>query len=89
MTAETVINICGDYRNPVIFPLPDNFRTGMAGVQCKCGRFLANVRPVLAIAGEGYWRDECIHDVRGDCSRCGKDVQAGDGFAWSWDAWFE
>lgn len=88
--ASPAIFICGGGReNPVPVPLPDDFKPGMSGVQCKCGRFMSNVRPVVEISGSGYWRGESIHDVRGDCSRCGSDVQAESGHAWSWDAWFE
>jgi hypothetical protein len=69
--------------------LPDDFRTGMAGVQCCCGRFLSRARPVIVIRGEGYSRGECLSEVRGDCGRCGEDVPAGQGWWLAWDAWFE
>ena len=67
----------------------------MSGIQCKCGRFLANVQATSGTAGEGYSWHEFLADVRGDCKRCGPDVQArrsedafGDS-AWWWsaDAW--
>jgi hypothetical protein len=59
----------------------------MSGIQCGCGRFLANAHAVIGVGGIG---DFYISDVRGDCSRCGKDVGAGhEGETWwfSWDYW--
>ena len=59
----------------------------MAGIKCKCGRFLAKPRATSDQAGEGYSWHEFLADVRGDCSRCGPDVQASrEGEAWWWDA---
>lgn len=62
----------------------------MAGVQCKCGRFLAKPRALCDSGGEGYSFHIFLSDVRGDCKRCGPDVQAsreGECWWWSWDAW--
>ena len=60
----------------------------MAGIQCRCGRFLAKPHATCATNEWGDWH---LDDVRGDCSRCGPDVQAdreGDNiWWWSWDAW--
>jgi len=62
----------------------------MNGIQCRCGRYLAKAH---AIAGRspGDYGDWCLADVRGDCSRCGTDVQAGrEGdmcWWWAWDVW--
>jgi hypothetical protein len=58
----------------------------MSGIQCGCGRFLADAHAVIGIR----FMDPYIHDVRGDCSRCGPDVPAThEGEAWwfDWDAW--
>lgn len=56
-------------------------------IQCACGRFLANTRYWVTVSGF----DAHLSDVRGDCSRCGPDVQASrtgdDTWWWSWDAW--
>jgi hypothetical protein len=58
------------------------------GVPCKCGRFLANAHATCGIKGEGYSGHVFVAEVRGDCKRCGPDVQAmRDGWHWSWDAW--
>jgi hypothetical protein len=57
----------------------------MRAIQCQCGRFLANPR-----AKSSRTLDPYLADVRGDCSRCGPDVQASkhdDAWWWSWDAW--
>jgi hypothetical protein len=57
-----------------------------AGIQCKCGRFLAHATARAAAHHYGAY----LADVRGDCSRCGPDSQAtteGDAWWWSWDAW--
>ena len=61
----------------------------MSGVQCKCGRFLAKPYAKCDSGGEGYAWHMFLADVRGDCKRCGPDVQAmrGEGWWWSWDAW--
>lgn len=60
----------------------------MSGIQCRCGRFLANVFARSAAKGEGYSWHEYLADVRGNCSRCGPDSQAApEGWWWSWDAW--
>ena len=61
--------------------------TADLSIQCRCGRFLGNTRPVTATEGEGYSWHEFIREVRGDCSRCGPDVLAGPGWWMSWDAW--
>lgn len=81
--------LCGDFSDPVPVPLPEDFPLGMAGVQCKCGRFLKHAYPVVTLRGSGYWRAEGITDVRGICWRCGPDVPAGPGWWHSWEAWFE
>ena len=60
---------------------------GSLRIQCRCGRFLASARPVVKAEGEGYSWHEFISGVRGDCSRCGQDVQAAAGWWLSWDAW--
>jgi hypothetical protein len=58
------------------------------GIQCACGRFLARPRATADSEGEGYSWHMFLADVRGDCSRCGLDVQASrSGWWWSWDAW--
>ena len=57
------------------------------GVPCKCGRFLANAHAICGSAGEGYGWHAFVADVRGDCKRCGPDVQAMHGSWWSWDMW--
>ena len=61
----------------------------MAGIPCKCGRFLARPHAVCDSEGEGYTFHVFLSDVRGDCKRCGPDVPAmrGVGWWWSWDAW--
>ena len=63
----------------------------MTGIQCKCGRFLANARALSGASGEGYAFHVFLADVRGDCSRCGPDTQAAregqNCWWWSWDAW--
>lgn len=57
------------------------------GIQCRCGRFLAGARPVVKAEGGGYGWHEFIAEVRGNCSRCGKDAEAAGGWWFSWDAW--
>lgn len=57
------------------------------GVPCKCGRFLANAHAIPGAEGEGYAWHAFVADVRGDCKRCGPDVQSMPGWHWSWDAW--
>ena len=61
----------------------------MAGIQCKCGRFLAKPHALSDFGGEGYSFHVFLSDVRGACQRCGPDSQAmrGDGWWWSWDSW--
>ena len=56
-------------------------------IQCRCGRFLAHARPVVKAEGAGYAWHEFIAEVRGDCSRCGQDVNAAAGWWFDWDAW--
>ena len=59
-----------------------------AGIQCRCGRFLANARALSDTRGEGYSWTRFLSDVRGDCSRCGTDAEAArEGWWWAWDAW--
>ena len=57
-------------------------------IQCKCGRFLGKPR---AVATTNEWGDWHLHDVLGNCSRCGPDSQAtheGDmAWWWNWDVW--
>ena len=63
----------------------------MAGIPCKCGRFLAAPRALCEVGGEGYSFHVFLSDVRGDCKRCGPDVPAmrdsDNGWWWDWDAW--
>ena len=60
----------------------------MPGIQCRCGRFLAKAHAISGQEGEGYSWHMFLADVRGDCRRCGPDVQAArGGWWWSWDAW--
>jgi hypothetical protein len=65
----------------------------VSGIPCKCGRFLAKPHAVTGTGGEGYSWHMFVADVRGDCSRCGPDVEAmRPGVAdcawwWDWDAW--
>lgn len=60
---------------------------GAAGVKCGCGWFLGNVGYVVRI----QMLDPYLAEVRGDCKRCGDNVEAsreGDGVWWyDWDAW--
>lgn len=55
--------------------------------QCKCGRFLANTRPVVGYAEAGYASGPYVAGVTGDCTRCGPNVEAAFGPFHSWDAW--
>ena len=63
----------------------------MTGIQCACGRFLSRARAECDHEGEGYAWHMYLSDVRGDCTRCGPNVQAARGtdssWWWSWDAW--
>jgi hypothetical protein len=63
----------------------------VSGIPCKCGRFLAKPYAKCDSGGEGYAWHVFLSDVRGDCKRCGPDVQAmrgsGEDWWWSWDAW--
>jgi len=60
----------------------------MAGIPCKCGRFLAKPHASCAVEGKGYSWHIFVSDVRGDCKRCGLDAQAmRGGWWWAWDAW--
>ena len=60
----------------------------MSAPPCKCGRFLAGARAIPGTGGEGYSWHLFVADVRGDCKRCGEDVQAMPGGWWhAWDAW--
>ena len=61
----------------------------MAGIPCdKCGRFLAKPHALSDSEGEGYSWHMFLSDVRGDCKRCGPDVQAvRGGWWWDWDNW--
>ena len=57
------------------------------GIRCKCGRFLAGPRASCNSGGEGYSWHMFLSDVRGDCKRCGPNVQAMRGIdCWWWDA---
>lgn len=59
----------------------------MSAPQCKCGRFVANAKPVLGWRESGWTSGPYIEDVVGDCSRCGVGVTTLPDWHWSWDAW--
>jgi hypothetical protein len=58
-----------------------------AGIPCeKCGRWLANAHAII-----GWDFDPYIHDVRGDCAKCGPDQgashEAEDCWWFAWESW--